>query len=79
MDLSEKSKFWEEFKILKDLEPHPHVLRLIGIVKSHHPTIVVEYCDGGDLRKYLTEVGQLVLCTQSYQKMFLQLFFLASR
>jgi len=58
-DSLEAEKLQEEFKILAGLEPHPHVMALIGAIKMEkypHPGLVVEYCQGGDLRGYLQDV-----------------------
>jgi len=49
-------KFLEEFKILKDLDPHKHVVGLVGVVKDHVSALVVEYCSGGDLQSHLRKV-----------------------
>lgn len=51
-------KLWEEYEILKNLDPHVHVVGLKGIVTKHVPVplLVVEYCDGGNLQAYLRKV-----------------------
>ena len=59
VDDKESEKFWEEFNILRGLDPHQHVVGLVGIVKAHVPALVVEYCSGGDLQSHLRKVSRL--------------------
>lgn len=58
VETKDVEKFWEEFEILKNLDPHVHVVGLKGIVTKHVPLplLVVEYCDGGDLQTHLRKV-----------------------
>ncbi|CAG7785580.1 unnamed protein product, partial [Allacma fusca] len=58
VDENDSGKFWEEFNILKGLDPHKHVVGLVGIVKTHVPALVVEYCHGGDLQSHLRKSSQ---------------------
>ncbi|XP_015761888.1 PREDICTED: proto-oncogene tyrosine-protein kinase receptor Ret-like [Acropora digitifera] len=55
-DASEREKrdLLSEFALLKNLDPHPHVIQLFGCVSSDtRPLIVVEYARYGDLLGYL--------------------------
>jgi serine/threonine protein kinase len=62
-DAVTSDRFWEEFDILKGLEPHIHVVGLVGIIKEPVHALVVEYCDGGDLKSYLLKVLEFLFST----------------
>ena len=57
---TEIEKFWEEFEILKGLGQHVHIVGLIGVLMKPYepPSLVVEYCQGGDLQSHLKHVSR---------------------
>ncbi|XP_074633471.1 fibroblast growth factor receptor 1-like isoform X1 [Acropora palmata] len=55
-DASEREKrdLLSEFALLKNLDPHPHVIQLFGCISTEtSPLVVVEYAQYGDLLGYL--------------------------
>ncbi|OXA57985.1 Proto-oncogene tyrosine-protein kinase receptor Ret [Folsomia candida] len=49
--------FREEFEILMGIEPHQHVVGLVGLVREPTPALVVQFCDGGDLQTHLRKAA----------------------
>lgn len=44
----------QELKVMKNLEPHPHVVRLLGCCTEREPIFVIlEYVSGGKLQSFL--------------------------
>ena len=44
----------QELKVMKSLEPHPHVVRLLGCCTATEPILVIlEYVSGGKLQSFL--------------------------
>eukprot|EP01055_Gregarina_sp_Pseudo9_P005693 Gregarina_sp_Pseudo_9__5692@NODE_812_length_2181_cov_12_267507_g763_i0_p1_GENE_NODE_812_length_2181_cov_12_267507_g763_i0NODE_812_length_2181_cov_12_267507_g763_i0_p1_ORF_typecomplete_len684_score2_06Pkinase/PF00069_25/2_1e72Pkinase/PF00069_25/9_8e02Pkinase/PF00069_25/1_3e03Pkinase_Tyr/PF07714_17/3_3e57Pkinase_Tyr/PF07714_17/6e03Kinaselike/PF14531_6/8_2e16Pkinase_fungal/PF17667_1/1_5e12WaaY/PF06176_11/0_00022Kdo/PF06293_14/0_00031APH/PF01636_23/0_017APH/PF01636_23/2_1e03PIP49_C/PF12260_8/0_0041D len=55
MPEKEKKQLQQEVQLLQTLE-HPHVVRYLGKINdktNSHIYLLMEYCDGGDLSKYL--------------------------
>lgn len=50
----ERLDFAQELKVMKSLEPHPNVVRLLGCCTEREPMfIILEYISGGKLQSFL--------------------------
>jgi tRNA A-37 threonylcarbamoyl transferase component Bud32 len=47
-------EFMDEFKLMKNLRPHPNIVQVLGIVSEPMLCIVTEYMDGGSLLTYIS-------------------------
>lgn len=51
---SERNDLLQELKVMKTLDPHPNVVRLLGCCTEREPIFVIlEYVSGGKLHSYL--------------------------
>lgn len=53
-DKATKSQFRQEIELMKMLGHHPHLVNMLYCISDTEPLcLVVEFCEGGDLRQYL--------------------------
>ena len=58
-----RHQFIQEILVLKELEGHPNILKLIGCVTLSDPVcLVTEYAVNGDLLSYLQSLRQQMVC-----------------
>uniref|UniRef100_A0A915LCR8 Protein kinase domain-containing protein n=1 Tax=Romanomermis culicivorax TaxID=13658 RepID=A0A915LCR8_ROMCU len=52
----EAANFFDEINLMKSLGYHERLVNMIGCITVHEPLcLIVEYCSGGDLHKYLRQ------------------------
>ena len=53
---NERSILIGEINLMKTLEPHPHVIQMVGCsITEEKVALIMEYCHRGNLREHLRE------------------------